>query len=75
MHERKGWAHFWEIDFVVLNRFGDLLFIEQKNGSLSEDEEGLRKNYQDGAKSPIDQVHRSIDKAREKFQWRHGKQR
>ncbi|MES9819362.1 MAG: NERD domain-containing protein [Candidatus Thiodiazotropha sp.] len=73
--EYKGWTHFGEIDFVVLNRSGDLLFVEQKNGVLSEDEGGLRKDYQDGAKSPVDQVHRSIDKVREKFQWRHGKQR
>jgi hypothetical protein len=73
--EYKGWTHFGEIDFVVLNRSGDLLFVEQKNGVLNEDEGGLRKDYQDGAKSPVDQVHRSLDKVREKFQWRHGKQR
>lgn len=73
--EYKGWTHFGEIDFVILNRSGDLLFVEQKNGALSEDEDGFRKNYQDDAKSPVDQVHRSIDKVREKFQWQHGKKR
>ncbi len=73
--EYQGWTHFGEIDFVVLNRSGDLLFIEQKNGALSEAHGGLFKHYQDASKSPVDQVHRSIDKVREKFQWQHGKQR
>ena len=73
--EYRGWTHFGEIDFVVLNRSGDLLFIEQKNGALSENGNGLSKGYQEGAKNPVDQVHRSIDKVREKFQWRHGKKR
>lgn len=73
--EYKGWTHFGEIDFVILNNSGDLLFVEQKNGALSEDEYGLWKGYKDGAKSPVDQVHRSINKVREKFQWCHGKQR
>lgn len=73
--EYRGWTHFGEIDFVILNRSGDLLFVEQKNGTLSEDENGLWKDYEDNSKSPVDQVHRSIDKVRQKFQWRHGKHR
>jgi Holliday junction resolvase-like predicted endonuclease len=28
------WTHFGEIDFIVLNRAGAVLFIEQKNGTL-----------------------------------------
>ena len=51
------------------------MFIEQKNGALSEDEYGLWKGYKGGGKNPVDQVHRSINKVREKFQWCHGKQR
>lgn len=73
--EYHGWTHFGEIDFVVLNRSGDLLFIEQKNGVLSEGVDGLSKSYQDSSKDPVGQVHRSIDKVREKFQWQHGKKR
>jgi hypothetical protein len=34
--EYRGWTHFGEIDFVVLNQSGDVLFIEQKNGVLDE---------------------------------------
>lgn len=71
--EYKRWTHFGEIDFVVLNRSGDTLFIEQKNGALEEVDGSLTKRYRDGAKDPIDQVHRSIDKVRQKFAWRHGK--
>lgn len=73
--EYHGWTHFGEIDFVVLNRSGDVLFIEQKNGVLNEVGGGLAKHYDQGAKDPVGQVHRSIDKVREKFYWRHGKGR
>ena len=37
--EYKGWTHFGEIDFVILNCSGDLLFVEQKNGALRENED------------------------------------
>ena len=70
--EYQSWTEFGEIDFVVLNRSGDLLFIEQKNGALYEKEGALLKDYQDNTKSPIDQVLRSIGKVREKFKWVHG---
>ena len=73
--EYRGWTHFGEIDFVVLNRSGDALFIEQKNGQLEESEAGLVKRYGDAAKDPVTQVHRSLDKVRGKFQWRHGRER
>jgi hypothetical protein len=73
--EYQRWTQFGEIDFVVLNRGGDLLFIEQKNGTLSEGPEGLAKRYHDGSKDPVGQVHRSIDKVREKFEWQHGRKR
>ena len=36
---------FGEIDFVVLNKSGDVLFIEQKNGRLAETSQGLVKRY------------------------------
>ena len=72
--EYEAWTHFGEIDFVVLNRAGKVLFIEQKNGTLEEAGSGLVKNYEDGAKDIAHQLHRSIDKVRNKFQWIHGKQ-
>jgi hypothetical protein len=73
--EYRGWTHFGEIDFVVLNQSGDVLFIEQKNGVLDETAAGLVKEYEEGGKNPVEQIHRSLDKVREKFQWQHGKTR
>lgn len=31
--EYESWTQFGEIDFVILNRSGEVLFIEQKNGA------------------------------------------
>ena len=73
--EYEAWSHFGEIDFVVLNRAGRVLFIEQKNGALEETGSGLVKNYEDGPKDITHQLHRSIDKVREKFNWVHGRRR
>ena len=73
--EYEAWTHFGEIDFVVLNRSGEVLFIEQKNGSLEETDEGLVKRYGTDEKNVAQQVHRSIDKVREKFNWLNGKSR
>ena len=72
--EYEAWTHFGEIDFVVLNRAGKVLFIEQKNGALQETGSGLVKHYDDGDKDIAHQLQRSINKVREKFQWTHGKQ-
>ena len=71
--EYAAWTHFGEIDFVVLNRSGDVLFIEQKNGALEESAAGLVKHYGQSEKNVADQLHRSIDKVRDKFTWQHGR--
>jgi len=73
--EYEAWSHFGEIDFVVLNKSGDVLFIEQKNGELNETHEGLLKRYGSDEKNVAQQLHRSIDKVREKFKWTHGRNR
>ncbi len=73
--EYEAWTHFGEIDFVVLNRAGEVLFIEQKNGGLEETEQGLVKRYGTDEKNVAQQVHRSIDKVREKFNRLNGKTR
>ena len=54
---RQQW--FREIDFVVINASGNVLLIEQKNGSLIEHPNDLRVRYHgDGKeKSVIDQMH------------------
>ena len=73
--EYAKWTHFGEVDFVVVNRSGDVLLIEQKNGTLSEADDGLVKQYEDGDKNVNDQIRRSADKVREKFKWQHGSAR
>ena len=70
--EYAAWTHFGEIDFVVLNRSGDVLFIEQKNGTLEESAAGLVKRYGQSEKIVADQLHRSVDKVREKYKWQNG---
>jgi hypothetical protein len=71
--EYAGGTSFGEIDFVVINRSGEVLFIEQKNGPLEERGDGLVKVYSDGPKNVGGQIHRSLDKVRDKFRWRHDK--
>ena len=70
--EYKSGTRFGEIDFVVLNRSGDVLFIEQKNGALEESGRGLIKGYDDGDKNVADQIARSMEEVLNKFQWQHG---
>jgi hypothetical protein len=60
-------TRFGEIDFVVLNRSGDTLIIEQKNGALTESSHGLVKQYRDRQKHVGDQVRRSLENVREKL--------
>jgi len=71
--EYQSWTHFGEIDFVILNKNGKVLFIEQKNGALDESSGALVKHYGNSSKDVADQIHRSVDKVREKFQWTQGK--
>jgi len=71
--EYQSWTHFGEIDFVILSKNGKVLFIEQKNGTLDESKGALVKHYGNSSKDVADQIHRSIDKVREKFQWTQGK--
>jgi len=72
--EYRSGAQFGEIDFVVLNRSGDVLFIEQKNGALEESGTALVKAYGDSAKNVAPQLNRAIDGVVHKFGWPHGKQ-
>ncbi len=73
--EYEAWTHYGEIDFVVLNRSGQILFIEQKNGSLEETNDGLVKRYGTEEKNVAQQIHRSISKVRDKFARTNGKSR
>ena len=63
----KGRTLYGEIDFVVLNRAGRVLCIEQKNGRLEEVQGQLFKDYGESSKNVGDQILRSINGIREKF--------
>ncbi|MDE0242952.1 MAG: NERD domain-containing protein [bacterium] len=62
--DRTSWG---EADFIVVNRAGKILVMEQKNGSLDETGDGLVKRYRDGASNPVLQVRRSVDNIKGKF--------
>lgn len=49
--EYAKWTHFGEVDFVVVDRNGEALLIEQKNGVLIDGDDGLVKQYADGDKN------------------------
>ena len=64
-------TRFGEIDFILVNRAGAVLCIEQKNGALTETPDGLVKVYGEHHKSVGAQIHRSLDQVRDKYQWQH----
>lgn len=63
----SGYVTYGEADFVVVNGAGDVLVIEQKDGSLDETEQGLVKIYGSTRKSVSQQIHRTLDKLRSKY--------
>lgn len=63
----KRRTHFGEVDFVIVNRSGRVLVIEQKNGPLLETDEGLFKSYRNRSKSLQAQIGRSIDALRDAY--------
>ena len=58
--EYAGNTVFGELDFVIVNRSGDVLVIEQKSGRLDETNDGLVKHYGDRTKNVAQQVNRAI---------------
>ncbi len=68
----KNRTAFGEIDFVIINKSGHVLTIEQKNGALEEMDEGLVKRYSAGPKSLDSQIQRNIGSIRDKFSSQHG---
>ena len=70
VHLTREWPSetvFGELDFVVVNRAGKALLIEQKGGTLEETEDGLIAHYADRSKSVAHEVQRAPDHVREKF--------
>lgn len=68
----RGFAVHGEVDFVVVNRTGDLLLIEQKSGYLEETAQGLVKRYAEKSKSVSMQMARSAEALRAKLRARPG---
>lgn len=72
------WSHieghqpqYGEIDFIVANRYGKLLVIEQKDANVYVDENDLKVNYSRHAgKSVLSQVNRNVQKLRQLFSQR-----
>ena len=56
----RGYAVHGEIDFVIVNRSGALLLIEQKSGFLEEGPEGLIKRHAERIRSVPVQLARSL---------------
>jgi hypothetical protein len=66
----RGFAIYGEIDFVVVNRAGDLLLLEQKSGFLEETPDGLVKRYAGKTKSVPVQLTRTVTALRAKLHTR-----
>lgn len=56
-----------EADFIVVNRSGDCIVIEQKSGSLEERLGTIVKKYSDGDKDVVKQIHRTLNGIRSQF--------
>ena len=62
---------FGEIDFVIVNKSGEILVIEQKNGVLEETPDGLEKSYGLTKKLVQSQIQRSIGGIRKQYSKQH----
>ncbi len=62
---------FGEIDFVIVNKSGHILVIEQKNGPLNETPQGLEKSYGLNKKLVYSQIQRNLGALRTKFSKSH----
>ena len=71
----RNHAVFGEADFVIVNRCGDLLVIEQKNGLLRETSDGLFKHYPERQKNVPVQMARTRDALVTRLRARPGCQR
>jgi len=56
-----------EIDFIVVNRLGRAIAIEQKNGAVTVGADDLVKHYPGGAKGLRAQVTRNLNQLRSRF--------
>ncbi|MCU0841614.1 MAG: ATP-binding domain-containing protein [Thiobacillaceae bacterium] len=68
----RGFSVYGEIDFVVVNRSGDLLLVEQKSGFLEETAAGLVKRYAEQTRSVPFQLARTVAAVQDKLARRPG---
>ena len=68
----RGFSVFGEIDFVIVNRSGDLLLVEQKTGFLEEAADGLLKRERGRIRNVPVQMARTVATLREKLARRPG---
>lgn len=67
-----GASVYGEIDFLVVNRYGRVLAIEQKNGPVHVQGDELVKTYDSSTKVIRAQVSRNVNHLRNEFSRRHG---
>lgn len=60
-----------EIDFIVIDRLGRAVAIEQKNGEVTASDHDLIKQYPSGAKGVQTQLTRNLNHLRSEFRARH----
>jgi hypothetical protein len=68
----RGFSVFGEIDFVIVNRAGDLLLVEQKTGFLEEGAGGLLKRERGRMRNVPVQMARTVATLRDKLARRQG---
>jgi len=71
----RGFSVFGEIDFVIANRDGDLLLVEQKTGFLEEGADGLLRRERGRVRNLPVQMARTVATLRDKLARRPGCER
>lgn len=66
-----GASVYGEVDFLVVNRYGRVLAIEQKNGPVEVQGDDLIKTYEHASRSIRVQVSRNLNHLRNEFSRRH----
>lgn len=75
-HAERSGSVYGEIDFIVANRYGKLLAIEQKSASVYMDGDDLRVDYRDSkGKSVQVQLARNLNSLRSEFSRRYAGKR
>jgi hypothetical protein len=68
----RGWSVFGEIDFVVANRAGDIVLVEQMTGFLEEGPDGLLKRERGRQRNVPAHMARTVAAIRDKLSRRPG---